>query len=110
MPVLLGIKEGWTGELGPFTLKSNGTPFGLSGFTVTPVLRKHSGELVSDAGSSRKASDQSANPGEVYFTPAAGIWDAQETPYTLAWKVVDGTGAIEYFPNGPSDTITVSRP
>lgn len=109
MARLLGIKEGWTGEIGPFTLRANGAPFSLSGFTVSIVLTKADGTVVDSPGTVSKA-NQISFPGQVYFTPAADIWQASASPYSVSWRVVDGASKVEYFPNEASDQISVTKP
>lgn len=109
MSVLANITEGWTGELGPFILKSGTTPvvFNLTGMTVTLVARDSYGRPVTVAGTVRVG--VAAN-GEVYFTPAATDFKAngnQSRSYLVHFKVVDGANKVVYFPNGQPDEFVI---
>jgi hypothetical protein len=104
--VILELTEGWTAELGPFTLyQAPNVVQPLDTFTVEIELRNASGVLITPGGVVRVASP--ASLGQVYYTPAAGDFVAGRLPYTLRWKVTDVAGHVVYFPNGDADTIAV---
>lgn len=112
---LLSITEGWTGTLGPFTLKVDGAPFNLDGLTVTLSLRDGSNALVTPGGTVTVAPNQITNTGQVSYKPAAadftfaaGLYGNVQT-YKIHWKVVDGSGNVIYFPSGAPDEIEVYR-
>lgn len=100
---LVEIVEGWTDGL-PFTLKADGTAVNLTGYTVTATLRDCNGTLV-DTTSDVSVTDTTA--GEVTYTPDAADFDADLSPYSLRFKVVDSTGQIVYFPNAAASLIKV---
>lgn len=110
--ILTDITEGWTQELGPFTLLVDGAALDLTGFTVEAELRNDIGTAIT-SGSVRVASSQSTTgKGQVYYTPSAAdlVWrigGREFTPYSLRWKVTDGGGAVVFFPNGARDIIRV---
>ena len=119
---LLSITEGWTEELGPFTLQieqanNDGTtsfvPVDLTGMAVAMILRSPNGALVVLGGSWRI--DSNPRTGRVYYKPVAGdfVWIkgllAGPLPYRVRWKVTDGSGNVVFFPNGEADTIRVSQ-
>lgn len=114
MASLFDIVEGWTQELGPFVLRVDGTPLPLTGFDVSLVLRPmvggKPGTPVTLGGTTRVDSDQVTNPGAVYYKPAATDMKAKFSPYTIHWKVVDGSGNVVFFPNTSADTINVNTP
>lgn len=114
MANLLSVVSGWTGLLGPFTLKVDGTPLNLTGYTVTLVVKTSLGVVVA-LGGTVALRNQTSFPGQVTYTPVATdfVWETGSTlerqPYTIHWKVVDGPGQIVYFPNGAADEISVYR-
>lgn len=108
MAKLLEIVEGWTGELGPFTLKADGVAVDLTGMTVGLVLKKRAGETVSTLGNTRV--DDAPNTGRVYYAPDADDMVNALSPYTVHWQVTDGVGKVVFFPNGAADTIVVFKP
>jgi len=112
MAKLFDVVEGWTQELGPFVLRADGTPITLTGLTVTLLLRGHgdADETAIPGGQIRVAADQSADPGEVYYTPADGDLVNASSPYTIRWRITDSNGDHAYVPNGPADTLLVYRP
>jgi hypothetical protein len=114
MPVLFSVAPGWTGILGPFTLKVDGEPINLSGMTVTPILRTASGALVTPTGIV-EILDQNTNPGQVMYAPGeddfvfeCGCYATVQT-CTIRWKVTDSADKVVYFPNGKPDSIAVYR-
>lgn len=114
MSDLLSIVSGWTGILGPFTLKIDGAALDLTGLTVTVVLRGPSGTIT--PGGTVTLLNQVTNKGQVTYSPistdfvfSAGGNVSRQT-FQIHWKVVDGSGKIVYFPNGQADEIGVYRP
>jgi hypothetical protein len=105
MAKLLDIVEGWTAELGPFTLKNDGGALNLTGLTVVPLIRDADQRLITFAGTSEKDADQTT--GRMYLTPTAADFKAARAPYTLRWKVTDSDGKVVHYPNGEADTIEV---
>ena len=110
MSTLLTITEGWTQTLDAFTLKANGTALSLTGLTVTMVLKDRNGDAVDTDGDLTPDPDQGTNPGVIRYTPDAADFVAAKSPYTVRFKVVDGDGAIAFFPNGEADQIVVVKP
>lgn len=114
---LFSVTEGWTQELGPFTLRINQVPLSLSGFTVVLTLRDSIGEEITPGGNVRVATDQVVNAGQVYYTPVAAdfVWNEDAgtgilpQDFRMHWKVTDGLGKIVFFPNGVADVIAVNR-
>lgn len=108
MGILLRVVEGWTGRLGPFTLKLNGTPVDLTGMTVELSLRTHgASQETAITGTVEADADQVANAGQVNYDPAPA--DLVKGRYYTRFKVTDGEGAVVYFPNGTADDLVVSR-
>lgn len=111
---LLDIVEGWTQTIGPFTLKVNGAPINLTGFTITLSMHRASGAVVVPGGVITLL-NQGTNPGQLTYTPVASDFiyeDNQytiEQPYQLHWKVVDGASKVVYFPSGAPAIINVWR-
>lgn len=112
---LLSITEGWTGVLGPFTLRVDGAPLALTGFTVTMSLRNPAGMVVVAAGTVAVNANQVTNPGQLTYAPAAtdfvfipGTYGLSQI-YKMHWKVVDGANKVIYFPSGAPDEIEVYR-
>jgi hypothetical protein len=102
------ITEGWTTELGPFTLKNGGVAYNLDGMTVTLMLRGKGGILLEvPTGQIRKAVQAGGTVGQVYYKPLATDLDAEHSLYTVRWQVVDGADDVVFFPNGDPDYIEV---
>lgn len=108
MAKLLDVVEGWTDELGPFTLKADGAAVNLTGLTIEPILKDKNGDQVTIEASQYRI-DGTPTTGKVYFTPATGDLLNSLQPYKLRWKVTDGSDVV-YFPNAAADTINVHRP
>ncbi len=108
MAKLLEIVEEWTGELGPFTLKADGVAVDLTGLTVELVLTSRNGDAVVTTGDTRISGTPTT--GQVYYRPDVDDMTAALSPYTLHWKVTDGSGYTVYFPNGAADTVAVFKP
>ena len=115
MSFLTDVVAGWTGRLGPFTLRKAGTPFSLTGYTVTAIIRQSNGVQSPTGGTVVIDADQVTNPGRVYYDPVATdfVWNDVRGPvvqsHTIHWKVMDGAGKIVFFPNGDGDEIAVHR-
>lgn len=112
---LFSITEGWTGTLGPFTLKVDGVPFNLDGLTVTLKLRDGANALITPGGTITVDPDQIANTGQLRYKPGANdftfssaLYGVVQT-YKMHWKVVDGSGNVIYFPSGAPDEVEVYR-
>ena len=108
MAKLLDIVEGWTGELGPFTLKADGTAVDLTGMTVELILKDRSGTVVTTSGDTRVHGTPTT--GQVYYQPDAADMTSAASPYSVHWKVTDGSGYVVFFPNSAADTIVVFKP
>ncbi len=106
MSLLLSVTEGWTGRLGPFVLKVDGTPQNLTGLTVALMLRGRNGELVTTTGDTELA-NQTTTPGGVYWDPDAADLAYRQSPYRMHFQVTDGDGKTVFFPNGQPDEIAV---
>lgn len=106
MSILVNLTEGWTAELGPFTLKVDGVVLDLTGFTVTIVLHDGNGVAIVPGGSLRVGTP--ASLGQVYYTPAVTDFVSGTTSYKVHFKVTDGLGKIVFFPNGLADEIPVA--
>jgi len=104
MSTLLSIATGWTDTL-TFTLKADGTAVDLTGLTPTIVLHDPSGALVQTTGTVTVL-NQTTNTGQVTYDPVANDFSLAGK-YAVRWKVVDGAGAVVYFPNGAADTVVV---
>lgn len=111
---LLTIVEGWTGVLGPFTLKVDDVPLNLTGMTVTLILRRASGALVTPGGTIAVL-NQSVYPGQVTYAPVETDFTFETVGYAIVqtyrmhWKVVDSAQKIVFFPNGEGDEVDVHR-
>jgi len=114
MSNILSVVEGWTGLLGPFTLRADGNPIDLSGFTVAMILKDSFGNVVAHGGTVTVL-NQITNPGQVTYEPVSTDFifspsgNTGRQPYTIRWKVTDGTGDVIYFPNNVADEIGVYK-
>lgn len=109
MSLLLTLTEGWTQTLDPFTLKANGTALSLSGMTVELIMKDVRENTVDTAGDLTVDPDQGANPGVVRYAPDAADFVAARSPYSVHFKVTDGSGNVAFFPNGAPDQIVVEK-
>lgn len=112
MSQLFTITSGWTGQLGPFTLKVNGIPLPLTGMTVSLVLHRYDGTAVTPGGTVVPDSDQVARPGQLSYNPGTSdfLWVAggpKIQHHYIHWKVIDGAGKQVSFPDGDADSIGV---
>lgn len=108
MPKLLDIVEGWSAELGPFTLLlGNGQAADLSGKTVELCLRDKTRTIVEAAAEVRIDDDPVS--GRVYVTPGSSDFANARSPYWVHFKVMDGSGRSEFFPHAAADFINVFK-
>jgi len=114
MSDLLSITSGWTGLLGPFTLRVDGVPLNLTGFTVDLIIHDSLGNLLT-LGGSIEVLDQTLHPGQVTYQPISTdfIFSSKGATYrqafTIHWKVTDGANKVVYFPNTSADEIGVYK-
>ena len=110
---IVELTEGWTQEVGPFTLRGDGIPVSLIGLTVTLHLRpwNRAGLYTEVAGDIRVAelTDVLAS-GQVYYKPDADDISATVGDYAMKWMVVDGAGDKVFFPNAEPDLLRVYLP
>jgi uncharacterized phiE125 gp8 family phage protein len=99
----LPLVEGWTGPIEQ-TLESNGTPVNLTGLTVTLILQKADGSLIDTTGDVTVPDPVN---GLARYTPDSTDLLAADTPHVARWKVVDGGGAVIFFPNEQGEVWTV---
>jgi hypothetical protein len=109
MAKLLDLVEGWTDELGPFTLLADGVAVDLTGLDIVPVLTDAFRAAVPIPSDRVRVADD-ATTGQVYLTPADGELLNARSPYRLRWQVTDGDGRRVYFPNADADEIRVFKP
>lgn len=103
---MLNLVEGWTKPINEQIL-SNGSPYNLSGLTVTLVAYPK-GSRTSKTMSGVITVIDAAN-GKVQFTPAANDLLSIESPYAVRWKMTNG--GVEYFaPQGAPDEWLIRRP
>lgn len=93
------LVEGWTERIVE-TLTTDGAAQNLSGVTVTLMLYDNTDTQIAYGGT---AGIDTAADGKVYFDPAAGDLLASKSPYSVRWKVTDGSGKVAYWPAGQSD-------
>jgi baseplate upper protein BppU len=104
---LMSIVEGWTGAL-PFTLKTDGDPFDLTGMAVEIVLKNRSGSIVKQSSSGITVTGSTA--GQLTYSPATSSGDlflASNTPYRVRFKVT-ALGKSVFFPNDEEELIEVN--
>lgn len=112
MSNLVDVTDGWTGTLGPFTLKVDGVALDLTGMTVVPYIHTSLGTLVT-LGGTLTVLNQGTNPGQVTYAPAATDFQFEaggnliRQPYKIHFKVTDSLGKIVSFPNGAANEISV---
>jgi len=101
----IDITEGWTDPI-PFQLLVDGTGLNLAGLTITLTLTHRQGTV--DTAGDVTVTD--ASTGKVAYTPDPADLTAAQSPYRARFKVVDGGGAVVYFPPGVAQEIRVHRP
>jgi len=112
MATTINLVAGWTAELPAFTLRANGTPLDLTGFTAAQIVAK-----IKEARTTGAYVDMSNNvrldddpvTGKVYLKPDAADFVAGKT-YDLRFQVTDGAGNVEFFPNATPNRIVVAVP
>ena len=109
MTPLLSIVEGWTGTLGPFTLRVDDAPCSLVGCAVEAVIRDSPGASV-EAGGVVTIHDQRRFPGQISYTPAATDFVHGGARYhTIRFRVTGADGRVVFFPNADAAAIAVMR-
>lgn len=109
MTTLFTITQGWTAQLGPFTLRLNGSPLDLSSMTVNLKLRSSANSaFVDTVGDVSVDADQAgAGRGRVYYKPDPEDFNALHSPYFCRFEVIDTAGNVVYFPEGAPYQILV---
>lgn len=111
--IVADIVEGWTAEVGPFTLKADGVAIDLTGFIASQILAlvRKVGETTYVPTTGDMRIDDDPATGKVYWSP-----DAIDFPtgsfgtYEFRFKVTDGDGKVAFFPNGAAQQIRVFKP
>jgi len=101
MTNIFTINDGWTANLDA-QLLVNGATFDFSGMSISSVVRTRIGRIVAVA--TQWIAD---TQGTVRLLPVNTDFAAEDSPYTIRFKVVDGAGKVAYFPEGDPYTITV---
>lgn len=115
MSVLDQVVEGWTALLGPYTIRLNGLPYDLTGYTVSLILHNAAGQEVIAGGSLIIDPDQLTNKGKVTYAPVADDFQLVSYRYTFVqnyqvhFRLVDSLGKVAFAPNGEGYVIEVAR-
>ena len=106
---LVTITEGWTQEIGPFTVRNNGTPVDLTGLTpnVTLWIRSSADSSPVDMTGNLRI-DDAPSTGRFYIKPDAEDFVALYSPYYIHVEI-EGSDGIGFFPNGTAETIVVTQ-
>lgn len=72
------------------------------------MLKDRSGTAVTTTGDTRVHGTPTT--GQVYYQPDAADMTSAASPYSVHWKVTDGSGYVVFFPNSAADTIVVFKP
>lgn len=104
---MLELIEGWTKPINEQIL-NNGTPFDITGLTVTLKLYPKGGRTTKTLAGS--VSVPSPTTGAVAFAPAAGDLLSIESPYAVRWQLSNGAGVVYFAPQGAPDEWVVRRP
>lgn len=101
--------EGWTQELGPFTLRfgASATASDLTGKTITAVIRTLEHVYVTEGFTARV--DDDPETGQVYLS----IADYANLPtgtYHIRFKGVDGAGKAVFWPETGDYQFVIYRP
>lgn len=110
MAVIMDIVQGTTARR-TFILKRGGAEIDLTGLTLTMQLRGH-GEstYVDTAGDTTPDPDQVTNKGKVHWNADAADLDYTKSDYAVRFKVVDGSGLVDFWPDAEPEFIRVHRP
>lgn len=98
------VVQAWTSPL-DFALKADDVVQSMTGITVSLLLHRTDGSLVTIAGTVATATATGAS---IRYSPATG--DLVKGDYRGRWKAVDGSSKVAYFPNGDPDTWKVGYP
>lgn len=82
--------------------------FDTTGMTITLSLTNADGIPVDTAGDLMPLLPGSS--GLVEYSPDAGDFVAANGPYYQKFRVVDGTGLVDFFPRGEHDICRISTP
>lgn len=106
MSVLTQITEGWTKRL-TWTLLADNATFDCTGFTLDDIrITGKDGSVVDVTGD---IGFVVAADGTVYYDPDADDFDANLSPYTIHFVVLDGSGKQVSVPNGKAYQLLVFR-
>lgn len=115
MNPLLQITSGWTGLLGPFTLRIDSVAVVLTGFTVELIIHNGQGTPITPGGTVTIL-DQVSFPGQVTYQPVAadfayvlGQGSDRRQSFRIHWKVTDGANKVVYFPSADASELGVYR-
>ena len=100
------LVEGWTERI-TYQLGADGAAPNLTGMTCVLLLYDKNRALKTYAGAS---GIETAATGIVYFDPTAADLVASQSPYSIRWKVTDGSGKVSYFPNADAAVWYVRKP
>ncbi len=100
-PTLFDITEGWTSPLDT-QLQLDGAAFDASGMSVASEIHGRDGVAVVVTTTWQI---QATSVARLALT--AGQLTVSKTPYTVKFKVTDGSGKIAYFPSGDPMFINV---
>lgn len=105
MAVVAKVVEGETRRL-TFGLRSQGSIFVLTGYTVADIILTGADGTAVDTSSDFGI--VSAAAGTVYYDPDSNDFVASKSPYRIRIKVTeDANSKVRYFPNREADTIEV---
>jgi hypothetical protein len=103
----LGITEGWTAGIN-LICKIDGIMASSfsTGDTGSMILKAANGHVVSTTGDVVLVAC-STGPYNATYTPDADDLKASRSPYSARIKVVDNTGAVQFFPHDRPDVWIV---
>jgi hypothetical protein len=101
MAALFEIAEGWTEPLDVQLLLS-GAAFDATGMTVTATVRDRNGAVVNVACAWVMQTSAIAR-----LSPVSTDFVAANGPYTVRFKVVDGSGKVTFFPPTTASSVNV---
>lgn len=103
MAIEVPIVEGWTGQL-DLQLLADAVAADLTGMTVTLVIKDKGGNSVTPGGT---VTVVDAANGKVRYSPVSNDFFVAKSPYSVRWKVVDGSNKTVFFPSGKADQWVV---